>query len=114
MPPATRYIRDPRLDAQRLVIYKSLKRFERLKIDYAKQYRNGLRKDSVLLRAQRQQSHADSLEAKHGEAIWAQIHQKQAFQNQAVAWKKKAQRRKINFIVLLSLALFYATFQAVH
>jgi hypothetical protein len=97
------------INAQNAVVYRALKRFERLKVTYSGLYKVNLtRKDT--LRQVRQQL-ADSSSLLHQKRIQLKDQQQYTWQyaQNAEGWKRKAKKRNLLLLTLTTLFAGYVT-----
>jgi hypothetical protein len=99
---------------QQVIILKSLKRFEKLKIDYSKQYRIGLKKDTILATYRDKIVEKDSIIGRYQKQVWRQGKEKITDNNRILTLKKKVKRRTINFYTLLTLVVAGFTYERIH
>jgi hypothetical protein len=98
---------------QQVIIFKSLKRFEKLKIDYSKQYKIGLARRDSLVVLRQVASAKDSIIARYQTGIWKEGKDKQLAIKKAQAWEKKAKTRNVFVYTLLTIAAGL-TYERIH
>jgi hypothetical protein len=99
---------------QQIIIFKSLKRFEKLKIDYSKQYRIGIARRDTIQQLRQTTAEKDSIIGRYQKGIWKEGVDKQTALKDVASWKHKARARNTRFLTLLTLVLAGFTYEKIH